>query len=214
MVGFFTFNCSWSGAMIVRGDSVSICCEQAANVHSLQAISARRPPLRVAWVSPLDGCNNVNTDGSHSSGGGSTCGGLIRRSNGSFVRGITCKLGAGNALWVDLWGVCLGMRLARQLGLSWVIFEADSKVVTNMINSRHLSLPYLDPLLKEISSFLDDCTWRVTTMHSFHQENRCADYLGRSGLLASSFDFVMIKSVCLMLGILLADDVRGTMLPC
>lgn len=46
----------------------------------------------------------------------------MRRSDGSFVCGFSCKLGAGNALWTDLWGICFGMRLACQIGLSWVIF--------------------------------------------------------------------------------------------
>lgn len=77
-------------------------------------------PAAYSWcgLGSFRGCYKVNTNGSHSMEGSSAYGGLIQQSNGSFLHRFTCRLGAGNALWAELWDVCLGMHLARQLGLS------------------------------------------------------------------------------------------------
>lgn len=149
---------------------------------------ATRQQVGISWVPPPDGCYKVNIDGSHSSVGGSACGGLVRRSNRSFVQGFFCKLGSGNAFWAELWGLRLGLNLARQLGLSWVIFELDLKVVVDMIHSGGSSLAYLNPLMQEITSLLRDPGWRVSVQHVYHEANRGADFLAKQGHSATSFD--------------------------
>lgn len=80
------------------------------------------------------------------------------------------------------------------------------------INCRS-TLAYLDPLLNEIFLFLCDPSWRVVVVHVFREANRCADFLVRKGQLASSFELEIVESISPLLGILLADDVRGSVLP-
>lgn len=75
------------------------------DLRSLSLVQLGKKQIGVIWGPPLDGCYKVNIDCSHSKEGGSTCAGLVRRLNGSFVRGFYCKLGAENALWAELWGL-------------------------------------------------------------------------------------------------------------
>lgn len=112
-----------------------------------------------------------------------------------------------------MWGLLLGVRLARQLGLSWIVFELDSQVVVDTVRSGTTRLSYLNPLLQEILLLLQEPGWRVSVTHVFCEANRCADVLARRGLSASSFDFSVVDTVYPLLGIVLADDARGTALP-
>lgn len=137
----------------------------------------------MAWSPPLDECYKVNIDGSHSNMGGSACGGFVRKSNGSFVHGFYCMLGSRNALWFEFWGMHLGIKLARQIVLSWVIFEFDSKVVVDMINSWGSHLAYLNTLTKEIISLLRNPIWGTSIVHTYKEGNRGADFLHRKGFL-------------------------------
>lgn len=90
--------------------------------------------MQVVWK-PLDpGWFKVNVDGSHWRSSGSTaCGGLVRNEHGVFVAGFYTKLGSSTALWVELWALRLGIKLARQLHLHSVCFELDSEVVMRMV---------------------------------------------------------------------------------
>lgn len=107
----------------------------------------------------------------------------------------------------------LGIKLARQLGLHWVIFELDSKVVVDMINSGSSRLAYLNPLTQDILSLLRDLSWCTSVVHTYREGNRGADFMARQGVSASTFDWVVVDYVCHSLGIILADDVRGSVLP-
>lgn len=95
------------------------------------------------------------------------------------MQGFYSKLGLRNALWAELWGLHLGIKLARQLGLSWVIFKLDSKVVVDLINSGGSCLAYLQPLKQDILSLLRDPTWRTSVVHTYREGNHGADWLGK-----------------------------------
>lgn len=113
---------------------------------------------------------------------------------------------SGNAIWAELWGLRRGIDLAKQLNLSWVIFELDSKVVVDMVKAGGSAVVYLNPLIQEIGALLNHPCWRVSFVHAYREANRCADFLARKGHLAPSFDWVLVDVVCPMLGLLLADD--------
>lgn len=74
------------------------------------------------------GCYKMNVDGSHLHNFGSfSCSGIVRDSNDRFVSRFY-KIGIGNALWAELWGIRMGLRLARLLKLQHVQFDLNSKV--------------------------------------------------------------------------------------
>lgn len=67
--------------------------------------------------------------------------------------------------------------------------------------------------LQEVVSLLREPCWRADIVHAYREVNRCADFLAKKGHLVSSYDWAVLESVCPGLGILLADDVRGSVLP-
>lgn len=55
------------------------------------------------------GCYKMNVDGSHLHNFGSfACSGIVRDSNDRFVSRFY-KIGIGNALWAELWGIHMGL---------------------------------------------------------------------------------------------------------
>lgn len=136
--------------------------------------------VQVAWTPPPSGCYKINVEGSHiHATGSSTCGGLVRDSQGRFVRSFYCPVGVGNALRAEIWGLQLGLKLAQQLQLRWVLFELDSDVLVRMINSGHASNARLQPLLLEIINTLHQPGWRASVVHAYREANQCADLLAR-----------------------------------
>lgn len=110
------------------------------------------------------------------------------------------------------WALRLGVRLARELHLSRVIFEMDSLVVVSMINDGKTKITHLRPLLQDIVDMLQHLDWQVKVAHVYRETNRCADWLtskGHSVLL----EWVLVDTPCNSLGLLLGDDARGSCLP-
>lgn len=50
-------------------------------------------------------------------------------------------------------------------------------------------------------------------MHTFREANRYVDFLAMKGYSATSFDWIVVEVVCPGLRLLLANDVRGSVLP-
>lgn len=124
-----------------------------------------RKEVQVAWHPPHPGRFKINVDGSHlRNSGSSACGGLVRDSNGRFVQGFFCKIGLGNALWAELWGIRLGIKLAKHLNLNHVDFELDSKVVTHLIKTGNTVNVHLQPLLQNIIQLLQHPDWSTTVV--------------------------------------------------
>lgn len=67
-------------------------------------------------------------------------GGLISKKN----------LGACNAVWAKAWGLYLGVKLARNMELSSVVFELDSQVIVNCVS-----------LFQEIWQLLNSSGWEI-----------------------------------------------------
>lgn len=63
------------------------------------------------------------------------------------------------------WALRLGVRLARELHLSRVIFEMDSLVVVSMINDGKTKITHLRPLLQDIVDMLQHLDWQVKVAH-------------------------------------------------
>lgn len=73
---------------------------------SLHCTFKEKRLVHIAWTPPPPGCFKFNIDGSHlRSAGSSACGGLVRDSDGRFVKGFYCRVGSGNAIWAELWGL-------------------------------------------------------------------------------------------------------------
>lgn len=74
------------------------------------------------------------------------------------------SIGYSNATWAEFWGLLLGVRLARELGLSLVQFEVDSQVVVSCAHAAHCSVAAFQPILKEMFSMLQLPGWTTHFM--------------------------------------------------
>jgi ribonuclease HI len=170
------------------------------NLHGFQKNLVRRQPgevVAVSWKPPPDGWHKVNVDGSFNTISGSTaCGGLIRNQHGIFLKGFYSKIGSSNAIWAEMWALRIGIRIAQNMSLPKVVFEMDSKVIVNMVTSRHTNNAYLSPLLGEIIDLLQHPNWETSITHVYREANRCADFLANRGH-SSSFDGNML--ICLVI---------------
>lgn len=107
---------------------------------------------------PPSGVIALNVDGSHNSGG-SACGRLLRNSLGQFLRGFHCNLGLATSVLAELWGLVLGLRLARCMGIASLRVELDSMVVVNMVVLWRSNCLLLRPLLDKALSLISSPDW-------------------------------------------------------
>lgn len=122
----------------------------------------------------------LNTDGSRQHRL-AACGGLIRDEMGHFISGFHCNLGSATLVHAELWGLTLGLRLARHLVVQRLLVELDSKVVLSMLLSRKTHQVHLQPLLDEAVTLLHSTDWLCTASHVYREANQCADILADLG---------------------------------
>jgi ribonuclease HI len=61
------------------------------------------------------------------------CGGLIQDSNGTCLKGYVRKIGSCDTLHIEMWGMHIGMNLARRQWITHLQVESDSKVLVDMV---------------------------------------------------------------------------------
>lgn len=164
-------------------------------------------PIHVRWVPPPDGTFKLNTDGSHVNGV-STCGGLVRNSLGRFIRGFHCNLGVATSVAAELWGLVLGLCLARSMGINSLVVEMDSMVVVNMVKAHGTHCMHLQPLLDEAVSLLFSLAWGCSITHVFREANSWADILVGLGH-GGGFQWLLLEEAPLQLRFALASDAKG-----
>lgn len=140
------------------------------------------------------------------------CGGLIRSSSGTLIKGFSCNLGLCNSVWAELWALRLGIKLARSLAIPSSVFELDSKVVVNMVRMRGAHNKFLQPFLHEVLELLDDPSWRTYVIHVFREANRCADYLANEGHNIP-LGWQVFDRASLTLALILREDALGCSIP-
>lgn len=89
-----------------------LCVETPSRSESASAPAA---VIFTGWKPPPIGWLKINTDGScDSSAEYIAAGGVLRDCNGNWVCGFSKYLGTGNSLLVELWGIYLGIKLAKE----------------------------------------------------------------------------------------------------
>lgn len=90
----------------------------------------------LSWVPPTAGFVKVNVDGAHNRYTGiSVCGGVIRDSNGCFIKGYVCNLGPCSSLKAKMLALLHGLQVASSLSFRKVIFETDSSQIVDSVSS-------------------------------------------------------------------------------
>jgi predicted LPLAT superfamily acyltransferase len=102
----------------------------------------------------------------------------------------------------------LGIKLARNMELTQVIFETDSLFVMTAIIRRPASISYLKRLLEEVLNLLHLPDWKASVCHYFRETNCCTDFLAHKGHNGPFF-VVSFNSINSLLDILLKNDCNG-----
>ncbi|KAL6502592.1 hypothetical protein OROHE_024245 [Orobanche hederae] len=164
----------------------------SSNPHGSSSMSINTVPkqekLVISWEKPEIGWVKVNTDGSvkgaadHSLAE-ATAGGLIRNSNGQWIKGFRCNIGYGNTpVLAELTGVMKGLELAWNIGRRKIIVETDNEGVLQMIKDTRNRQNDNYKLAKEIKELLGrDWEAEVELKLCRRESNRCADWLANYG---------------------------------
>ncbi|KAF2289288.1 hypothetical protein GH714_034137 [Hevea brasiliensis] len=131
----------------------------------------------VSWTCPPDNVFKLNTDGSLPNSGGIACGGgLIRDSNGRWIKGFKVVFGKTLVLGAELWSILEGMKLAKSLGLKDIIVESDNLIAVQIL-TRVLQPPGAVLLVVSAIQFILTPDWKVTFSHVLRDANYAADWL-------------------------------------
>ncbi|KAF7809410.1 putative ribonuclease H-like domain-containing protein [Senna tora] len=119
--------------------------------------------------------------------------GVIRDHLGHWISGFSKFIGPGCSLAAELWGLFLGLKLAKEIGIKNLMVETDCVAVSNLLNCNDTLLTHhFLPLIIECRSFLpqfDHC--RIA--HAHREKNKCADLLAKNAVVSRSpFDTVPI----------------------
>lgn len=123
--------------------------------------------MEAVWIPPPMHSFKINVENSHRSSLGYACGGVVRDHTRFLIKGFFCNLEMDNAILVELWGLYLGLKLARILDLHFVIFESDSLFVIHVINMRYTNPLFLKPILDYILRLLDQRDWCTLVVHTY-----------------------------------------------
>ncbi|KAF7844864.1 reverse transcriptase [Senna tora] len=176
----------------------------------------------LCWSPPPEGFYKLNVDGSCMGNPGlMAAAGVIRDHLGHWISGFSKFIGPGCSLAAELWGLFLGLKLAKDIGIKNLMVETDCAAVSNLINCNDTPITHhFLPLIIECRSFLpqfDHC--RIA--HAHREKNKCADLLAKNAVVSRSpfdtFDTVPIDLFLVfwadLMGITSSRRCRGTFDP-
>ena len=176
-----------------------VCLSQAKDYYYYISKAKQITPkiaIPVRWSKPILGWFKLNTDGaSLGNPGKAGSGGLIRDSEGRWVKGFSRSVGHATSVIAELWDLRDGLKLAAQLGIGCLEVELDAKIIVEMLNNAESS----NNTNLKFSSLLYGCRFlianatQVRVTHIYKEMNQCADFLARKGCCLRE-DFVIFES--------------------
>ncbi|KAF7807529.1 ribonuclease H [Senna tora] len=109
----------------------------------------------IKWYPPSPGWIKLNMDRfHHNTTGSSACVGVTRDENGNWLFGFARRLGKRNAIYVDMWGIIFGVRIAKE-------------------TAKHAIQERIREIAKD--------NWQVIFSHTLREGKRVADALPNHG---------------------------------
>jgi len=119
----------------------------------------------IGWKTPQEGWVKLNYDGAHKSAVClSGCGGLLRDSNGNCLNSYARKIGSCDAIHAEMWGMYIGMDMARRQGITHLQVESDSKILVDMVTEKCNINENVPTLIQRILD-LKVMSWQVQINH-------------------------------------------------
>lgn len=188
------------------------CINQARDYHfcvSKAKTTTTKAAIPVAWTKPREDWFKLNSDGaSLGNPGKAGGGGIIRNSQGGWVRGYARSIGLTSSIIAELWALRDGMQLADHMGIRQLEVELDAKVIVGLLNSNKNPNSTYAPLLSNCRYLLAKLP-QVRVSHVFREANKCADWLAKWGTVMKE-DFVVFEFPSTTeLETLVAKDING-----
>lgn len=118
----------------------------------------------------------LNVDASRSFDGSAGCGGLIRDSNGKWIRGFSKFVGNCSVLKAELWAVFEGLKMIVDLQLNRVEINTDAKAVIEDLNKVKIKNSGCSSLESQIIRLLEKIP-NSELSFSYRESNECANAL-------------------------------------
>jgi len=135
----------------------------------------QKETIYIGWMRPPIVWVKLNCDGAWKrSGTLAGCGGLLRVSNGRWIKGYFKKIGMCDAFHVEMCGMYLGLDMAWRENTTHLTVESDSKILVDMITENCNFSGTTPTLVRRIRHPLS-LSWTVKITHSWCKGNRSAD---------------------------------------
>ena len=135
----------------------------------------------VRWNSPSIWWYKLNLDGSSlGNPGRASGGGLIRDSNGVWIKGFTCNIRTSSSVEVELWALRDSLSLCISLNIVALEIEVDAKVILDWVLNEHNCNLNHTTLIMDCRAFINQVL-QVKMMYCFRRTNKCADALAQRG---------------------------------
>ncbi|ONK56452.1 uncharacterized protein A4U43_C10F8860 [Asparagus officinalis] len=158
-----------------RGTSDNIIVTQDV-VHSLMKRKGRKGGV-IFKIDLHKAYDSVSWDFLRKAGNGlASARGLIRDSNGCWVKGFTLNIGHTDSLSAELSGVRAGLMLAKSLRLSKVMVELDSAIVVQFLKEGISHSHPMSIIARDALALISE-GWVTEIRHIYREGNRCADSL-------------------------------------
>ena len=105
-------------------------------------------------------------------------GGIIRDSEGRWVKGFARSIGFTTSITAKFWALRDGLLLADQIGVQNLVIELDAKVLVELVQSETTFNAFYSSLLADCRSLLGRFQ-HYKVQHVFHEVNRVADALAK-----------------------------------
>lgn len=149
--------------------------------------------MTVHWVTPAEGWQKCNVDGSSKEDGSSAgCGGVIRDTNGLWVSGFTMTLVAMDGLSAELWSIAAVLNHAWDSGHRRICLASDSRIAIELITKGCREEHPLWGWVHQIQVLIRR-DWQVVLEHTYREGNFVANWLAMAARDAVEGMRVMLK---------------------
>ncbi|KAF7835723.1 Ribonuclease H [Senna tora] len=138
-------------------------------------------PRYVQWHKPMEGSLKINTDGSSvDNPGRAGVGVVVRDSLGNWVQGFSGFIGVATNMQAELSAIRQGLKMATDLGASFVEAETDALEALHLIKHADITMHTFGPLIADIRLMLAAHP-NFKLSHVLREANQCADIMAKIG---------------------------------
>ena len=109
------------------------------------------------------------------------CGGLLRNTNGDWIKGYSYNISSCNVLAAEMWGAIKGLEIAWSEGHRKVLLEMDSAIAVKWINERLQPTSLMANLFARCFHLIGR-NWVVRVVHIYREQNRAADFVASAAI--------------------------------